>query len=607
MLKKTSSYSLCVLKFSCQICDIVKNNLQSIFNFSSKRKKCGDTDFNIDIVPIPENKQNSLLISLILFSDGVSIKKSTTKKEVWPIWIQVADLPPKLRMARKNIVLASLFVGTHYPNWNELVPLLQDQLNASLSLTLNETTSVRLSFKVRLLVSDLGAKSHMLNMLKFNGYYGCHFCTAEGTTLGRTQAYYPFSQPGDVRDPDLNDLYVDYAETLGVDEVVNVVGVKGKSAFTSLIDGLPLTAPIDYMHCVLLGVFPDVLKLCYKNLSSEEKIKVGVVLNGLACPREIIAYSRKIHPLEEIPQFKANEYFNWLFYIGLIIFLNRVSSKLMNHFTNLSVGIRLLIESSTPSSIKTAEKMLSQFCQEIVSIHEGNERIETINVHSIKHLAEQVKRFGPLFCYSAMCFEAANRTIGDVFTGSHSECEIICRRILRRHNLVENEVPDDDLAQLFCKLTGRREETKEQFDTEFLQTEALQIGKIQYPEGRFFNRQNVNNVFYDSTSYKRSKHGNCFVSFNQNNNEVFGQIQYFVQMSTGPSSQQVYANIRIYSIVEKIGPADFIFRVSPTKRRALISNESLKKVFHMSDFSRETPMLLNVEYIVKLCSSFEHS
>ena len=40
----------------------------------------------------------------------------------------------------------------------------------------------------------------------------------------------------------------------------NVVGVKGKSAFALILEGLLLSAPIDYMHCVLSGVFSDVLK-----------------------------------------------------------------------------------------------------------------------------------------------------------------------------------------------------------------------------------------------------------------------------------------------------------------------------------------------------------
>ena len=52
-------------------------------------------------------------------------------------------------------------------------------------------------------------------------------------------------------------MLVNYAELLPVDEIINVTGVKGKTAFAAKIDDLPLMAPVDCMHCVLLGVFPE--------------------------------------------------------------------------------------------------------------------------------------------------------------------------------------------------------------------------------------------------------------------------------------------------------------------------------------------------------------
>ena len=121
---------------------------------------------------------------MILFSDGVNLKKSTFKKEVWPIWIQIADLPPRQRLARKNIGLAALHVGCSHPNWEKLVPHIEAELISGLQIEINENLNIRVQFKVRLLIADLGAKSHMLNMYKFNGYYGCHYCTVEGVTIG---------------------------------------------------------------------------------------------------------------------------------------------------------------------------------------------------------------------------------------------------------------------------------------------------------------------------------------------------------------------------------------------------------------------------------------
>ena len=120
-------------------------------------------------------------------------------------------MPPKLRMARQNIVLAALFVGDTHPDWDILVPHLSAELNTGIQFEIADQRSYKILFKVRLLLADLGAKSHMLNMFKFNGYYGCHFCTAKGKTIGRTHAYYPHYEDGQLRVSSLNDVYVNMA------------------------------------------------------------------------------------------------------------------------------------------------------------------------------------------------------------------------------------------------------------------------------------------------------------------------------------------------------------------------------------------------------------
>ena len=150
----------------------------------------------------------------------------------------------------------------------------------------------------------LGAKGHMVNMLKFNGYYGCHYCTAEGKTVGKTHAYYPYTQHGAIRESNMNSVFVEMAETMGVEhkisgnllkkQKINVVGVKGKSAFALILDGLPLSAPIDYMHCVLSGVFSEVLKTCYQSLNPMQRESLNAEVAQLSCPREMIAFSRKV-------------------------------------------------------------------------------------------------------------------------------------------------------------------------------------------------------------------------------------------------------------------------------------------------------------------------
>ena len=207
------------------------------------------------------------------------------------------------------------------------------------------------------------------------------------------------------------------------------------------------------MHCVLLGVFPETLRLRFKTLTHTAKYYSNIFQIFLKlfqiCPvRVYVRYSRKIRPLEELSQFKANEQFNWMIYLSPILFREQLPHFLYLHLTNLVFGTRLLLKKGYACRVSLAAELLDDFCRDVVDVHGGNEKVETINVHSLRHLADQVRRIGPLLTFSAMSFQAANR-IGEVVSGSNSECQIICRRILQRYRLANVSIKNTNL-KLLC-------------------------------------------------------------------------------------------------------------------------------------------------------------
>ena len=214
-LIKVENSCFCVLNFRFQLGDIVCRNFDQIFNYASYRERYPESDLNSNTAPIPKIRNNSVRLSLILSTDGVNIKKSSFKKELWPIWMQIVDLPPILRTACKNTVLAALNVGAETPNWDLIVPLLRGELVSEVEVPVCNEISIFVKFKCILLIADLCAKGHILNMFKFNGFFGCHYCEAEGVTIGRTHAYYPYLQEGKIREPNIHDNYVKYAESFG--------------------------------------------------------------------------------------------------------------------------------------------------------------------------------------------------------------------------------------------------------------------------------------------------------------------------------------------------------------------------------------------------------
>ena len=55
------------------------------------------------------------------------------------------------------------------------------------------------------------------------------------------------------------------------------------------------------------------------------------------------------------------------------------------------------------------------------------QKCETINVHWLEHLPDQVGRFWPLFVMSAKAFESAHSFLALFATDCHGFCQIICR------------------------------------------------------------------------------------------------------------------------------------------------------------------------------------
>ena len=591
------SRTFCVLNFRSQLNCVVERNINQLIEYGIYREQNNENDLKSEFANPFKIMNNSVCCNLILFTDGVNIKKSTLKKELWPIWVQIADLPPILRMARKNIVLAGLFVGSGIPDWNLIAPHLRAELTGSVH---HSKLDLMISFKVCLLVADMGAKHHLLNMYKFNGFFGCHICTAEGKTIGRTHAYYSFEEPAEARTTNFHEDCVQIAESLK-STVRSVAGVKGKSAFSCLLDNLPITAPIDYMHCVLLGVFPDILKRVIKALSPTSKFEISNIVSNLACPRELIAYSRVIRQIDDIHQFKANEFLNWLLYISPIVFNGRIDYRLYKYLLYFVSAFRTLLETCRDDLVNTAEDLIFRFCENAVNFFEGDEKIETINMHSLKHLPSQVRNFGPLFTCSAMSFEAANRILGDVFTGSVNECDVICRRFLHKYSLLSVNLKNEKLMPLLDAIAdGQKRDNEECFNKDMVEIEPLKLARDLYKDAVFVNRYKRGRTFFDSMAYRRSTKGNSFVQIMGSEEKTFGRILFFVNFTC--ESIPMCAALQLYKVDEEWGPIKgYFYRVKKTDVEDLKPVSELSKVFAINDMHKEEI------FVITLSTAFEHS
>ena len=237
---------LCVMSFGYDIAQIVRGNWHTMVTYSNQRhSKFKHLDFSINKAPPIDLVQPLITISLVLSTDGVCVSDSSTESELWPVWLAIAHLPPKLRFSRKNNCLASLICGNKKPPWRTVVNHLKAELDQVFIIE-----NHKVQFGCVKIVADIPAKANVVSIYKNNGYNDCNLCTADGKTIGKSHSYYPFEQEFEYRTPELNDRYVEIAEALnGGKHMFNVVGVKGRSEFGKIVPGLPLAAGITCIVC----------------------------------------------------------------------------------------------------------------------------------------------------------------------------------------------------------------------------------------------------------------------------------------------------------------------------------------------------------------------
>ena len=223
--------------------------------------------------------QNSSNLSYIINSDGVPVFTSS-KYSLWPIYIMINELPPKLRF--QNLILAGVWFGKCEPKMEMFLSKFVDQTKALAEEGVfwkQGEDIVHITFFAICCCVDAPARAAMQNHIRFNGYYGCSLCYHPGKLVDRTVKY-----PIDVcnyNDRTNDELLQDMVQA--VEDGRNVRGVKGPSAFVNLLH-FPICwgFPPCFMHCLLLGVVRQVAELWFSS-SPENEYYIGAPRKIDAC------------------------------------------------------------------------------------------------------------------------------------------------------------------------------------------------------------------------------------------------------------------------------------------------------------------------------------
>ena len=289
-------------------------------------------------------------------------------------------------------------------------------------------------------------------------------------------------------------------------------GVKGPSAVSTLIENLPLTAPVDYMHQVLLGVTRALLFLIRDKSTKSDRNKIRENSATLQLTSE---FKRLVRSLDEMEFFKADELKVWLLYVGPAIFRSFVNKSLYERFHLLSYSTLLLLFSS--EHCRVPENLIERF--HLLTAEAHSEKLFSANIHSLNHLAWQVRCFGPLWCTSAIMFEPANYLLRCKFTGTVCHLKVLVDRYIRNKNSCCENPRKGTLYDLYLSLRERKSFNQRAVCLHELPSD------LNYLSAQFYSTQKFENFTLDSVSHLSCR--NSFISFVCNGEKKLCQIRLF--------------------------------------------------------------------------------
>lgn len=246
---------------------------------------------------------------------------------MWPVYLVILNLPPKVRMNANNIILAGIWAGRSKPPMKLLLdPVLKvlrqlSTIGISISMPSGQQT---IRAKLIMGVFDLPAKASVLCMKQFNGESGCSVCYHPGQRLSNcARVYLPKLPAYHER------THTEWLSAATRAQVTGQVvgGIMGRSPLLSSNFDLVASIPIDYMHAVLEGVVRRLVNMWINSIHHLQPYyigrKIATIDNQLLQQRPPSEFSRPPRSIHKHLKFwKASEFRNWLLFYSLPLLLH---------------------------------------------------------------------------------------------------------------------------------------------------------------------------------------------------------------------------------------------------------------------------------------------
>lgn len=344
--------------------------------------------------------------------DGLALAKSS-KLKIWPI---LGAFSANLNISP---FLIGAYVGYHDPG--DIDDFLSDFVNELKILLVNGVNvTPRLIHKplmIRCFVCDAPARSFLAGVHGHQALYGCNKCNqcCERIIIngGRSRrAYLRVKGVPRTDNTFRTRLHLNHHKPKFQNQY---------SLLESLNIGMVSQVPIDAMHLVDEGAMNRMLTSLFETtwanitcqsvrLTTEKKEELDELFVSLSVyvPSEFERKPRSI--IHELCRWKAVEFRFFLNYAGCVVLKDFVTTEFYNHFMLLVTAVRWLSAPGTYlDNLDAAQVLIERFVQEYPDIYYPTEVV--YNIHGLLHITEDVRKFGPLYSYSAYKFENHMRVI----------------------------------------------------------------------------------------------------------------------------------------------------------------------------------------------------
>jgi len=362
---------------------------------------------------------SNIRISIQINIDGLPLFKSSGM-QLWPILGYIKN--PDVTQSEPFVI--GIFAGLSKPT--SAAEYLSDFVAEATSLQIRGflLSDVPVFVDLHSIVCDAPARAFLKNIKSFTGYHGCERCIQPGR-------YYC----GRMTFPDSNsNLRTDESFIDMADEDHHLSDVP--SPLTQLSVGMVSCFVLDYMHLVCLGVVRRLLLLWVRGplpirLSAGAVSQLNKNLLSLhSCtPCE---FSRKPRSVVDIDRWKATEFRQFLLFTGPLALRDMLPQELYKNFLLLHVAIVCLVH---PYYCKVycdfAQKLLVKFVKHCHDIY--GQQFIVYNVHSLIHVADDVKHFGPLDSISCFPFENFLHSVKRLVRSPYLPLQQVVNRVYEHH------------------------------------------------------------------------------------------------------------------------------------------------------------------------------